>query len=37
MVPGWQFDQILPTLTEKAVEYIGQRGATTSRSSCTFR
>ena len=27
MVPGWQFDQILPTLAEKAVEYIGRRGA----------
>ena len=27
MVPGWKFDQILPKLTEKAVEYIGRRAA----------
>ena len=25
MAPGWRFDRILPTLTEKAVDYIGQR------------
>lgn len=25
MVPGWQFDRILPSITAKAVEYIGQR------------
>jgi arylsulfatase A-like enzyme len=25
MVPGWQFDQILPQLTAKAVEYVGRR------------
>ncbi|MEI8079341.1 MAG: arylsulfatase [bacterium] len=28
MVPGWQFEQILPTLAEKAVDYIGQRAKT---------
>jgi len=27
MVPGWQFDQILPTLAAKAVDYIGQHAA----------
>ena len=27
MVPGWRFDQILPKLTEKAVEYVTQRSA----------
>ena len=27
MVPGWQFDQILPTLTAKAVEYVGRHAA----------
>lgn len=27
MVPGWQFDQILPRLTQKAVEYIAGRAA----------
>ncbi len=27
MVPGWQFDQILPKLTEKAVEYVSQRAS----------
>lgn len=25
MAPGWRFDRILPTLAEKAVDYIGQR------------
>jgi arylsulfatase A len=25
MLPGWKFDAILPTITEKAVEYIGER------------
>lgn len=25
MVPGWQFDRILPNITAKAVEYVGQR------------
>ena len=25
MAPGWRFDRILSTLTEKAVDYIGQR------------
>ncbi len=28
MVPGWQFDQILPTLAGKAVDYIGQHAKT---------
>ncbi len=27
IVPGWQFDQILPKLTERAVRYIGRRAA----------
>lgn len=27
IVPGWKFDQILPTLTQKAVEYVTQRSA----------
>ncbi len=27
MLPGWQFDAILPRLTEKAVDYLGQRAA----------
>ena len=26
MLPDWRFDEILPKLTEKAVEYIGRRG-----------
>jgi arylsulfatase A-like enzyme len=25
MLPGWKFDQILPTITAEAVKYIGQR------------
>jgi arylsulfatase A len=25
MAPGWRFDRILPTLAERAVDYIGQR------------
>jgi len=28
MAPGWRFDQILPTMTSKAVEYIGQQAKT---------
>jgi arylsulfatase A len=27
MLPDWRFDEILPKLTEKAVEYIGRRAA----------
>jgi hypothetical protein len=27
IVPGWQFDQILPKLAERAVQYIGERAA----------
>jgi arylsulfatase A-like enzyme len=27
MLPGWRFDQILPGITEKAVEYVGQRAS----------
>jgi arylsulfatase A-like enzyme len=27
MVPGWQFDQILPQLTAKAVEYVGRQAS----------
>lgn len=28
MAPGWKFEQILPTLADKAVDYIGQRAKT---------
>lgn len=28
MAPGWKFEQILPTLADKAVDYIGQRAQT---------
>ena len=27
MLPGWRFDEIVPKITEKAVEYIGRRAA----------
>jgi arylsulfatase A-like enzyme len=27
MLPGWKFDQILPTLTERAVAWMGERAA----------
>jgi len=28
MAPGWRFDRILPTLTERAVQYIGEQAHT---------
>lgn len=30
MAPGWRFDQILPTITEKAVSYIHEQASTDS-------
>jgi hypothetical protein len=36
-VPGWTFEPILPTITDKVCQYIRQRAKEDSRSSCTSR